>query len=60
MSKSWVSYTENVEDGSSPVDSSHIMSMFKTISNPAEFESVASVMIEFADGSFIRFEIEGK
>ena len=56
----WISYTENIEDGSSPVDSSHILGLLKTISNPVEFESVASVMLEFTDNSFIRFEIEGK
>ncbi len=56
----WVSYTECFEDGYCHVTEDHIMGLLRNIGTPREFKSVTSLMLEFTDGSFIRFESEGK
>lgn len=55
----WFSYTENVEDNAFVHDSKYLSGLLKTLGHEKEMDSITSFMVEFIDGSFIRFERAG-
>ena len=56
---SWVSYTENIEDDAFVHDTDYIKSVLRQFGEGKDLELVNHVMVEFKDGSFIRFERMG-
>jgi hypothetical protein len=56
---SWVSYTENINDDTFVHDSDYVKTVLKQFADGGDFDIVNHFMVEFNDGSFIRFERMG-
>lgn len=56
----WVSYTHDAGDGYGRADSDYIQRFMSSFGHSKELKSVNSIMVEFSDSSFIRFERESK
>lgn len=56
----WFSYTQDVADGHGLADSDYIKRFLSSLMNDKELKSVNTIMVEFSDKSFIRFERDGK
>lgn len=56
----WISYTQDVDDGALLHDDSYLDSLLKTLIHEPDHATINTLMIEFKDGSFVRFERSGR
>jgi hypothetical protein len=56
---SWISYNNDVEDGSFVHGDDYLDSLLKTFIHEPDHATIATLMVEFKDGSFLRVERAG-
>jgi len=56
---SWIMYSQDIEDGAMLLDEESLLDRMKMLCSPEDILSLNSIMIEFHDKSFLRFERRG-
>jgi hypothetical protein len=55
----WFTYTGDVEDGSSVHGDGYLNQLLKSFASEPNNANIVNIMVEFADGSFLRVEKAG-